>query len=254
MTQMHHADQMFMKDYTHEGTNEKIVVFIHGIYSCPAQFEMFYPLLKDKGYSIYALLLQGHGNDLSKLIRVNYRDWEQQVDHLLHDLSKKYDNIYVIGHSMGGLLSLDTKDEYLTKRILIAPAVCVKMTWRYLRLGILINNQKIKDSFIEDSRRRCGVIFPKSMIKKIMMIFSFWQLLRLKHYVHIKLKHIHKPLLIIQSYNDECVKTTTAKRIIRNVSSEEKYVLWLKQSHHGLFEPKEEQLMLKKVFEFIEEN
>ena len=249
-----YTDKMYMQDYFYEGNNGKLVFFIHGIYSCPAMFEMFYPILKERGFSIYAILLEGHGNELRKLAKVKYKDWDKQINDMLKDLSKKYEKVYVVGHSMGGLLALDTKEEYIYKRILIAPALRVKVSWRYIRLGIVMNNLKVKDEYTNSNRKLIGVFFPKRIFKRLLTVLCFWQLFKLIYYTDINLKNIKKPIMIVQSYNDECVTPRGPKRIINNIGSKEKKLIWLKKSYHGVFEPNEEGLMVNKVMSFIEDN
>jgi len=245
-------DNMYMQDFYYKGTNNKLIFFIHGIYSCPAQFNMFYPILKDKGYSIYATLLEGHGNELRKLSKVKYNDWMKQINDLLEKMSNEYQEIYVIGHSMGGLLALDTDDIYLSKRVLIAPALRVKLSWRYIKMGLVVDNLKVKDEYTVSNRRVIGVFFPKQLLKRLLAVFCFWQLFKLMYYTDINLFNIKKPILIIQSRSDECVSTNAPKRIMNHIGSSERRMIWLKKSFHGVFEKSEEKMMVNQVLEFLE--
>ncbi len=245
------VDNIYSQEYFYEGNNHQLIFFIHGLYASPAQFEKFYPVLKAKGYSIYTILLEGHGKELRELAKVKYTEWVKQIDDRLKERFKQYEAIFLVGHSMGGILAIDTNDDYITKRILIAPAIRVKFTWQFFHLGLVINNDKVQDTYTNSSRKILGVVFPLGFFKKLIALFCFWQLFKLIHYTNINLKKIHKPILVMQSYRDECVREKGPKTIIEHIASTEKEIVWYKSSLHAVFDPYEEQMMVKEIIKFI---
>ena len=82
------------KDIVYEGDNNQLVFFLHGIFMSPKQFNTFYPILEDLGYSYYAPILKGHGSRIGDVAKVKYHEWITQVNQLLEELSKMYTKIY----------------------------------------------------------------------------------------------------------------------------------------------------------------
>lgn len=50
-------------------------VFIHGIVCSPNHFDDFIPLVP-KSYSVYNILLDGHGNSVGDFGKTNMKKWE----------------------------------------------------------------------------------------------------------------------------------------------------------------------------------
>jgi carboxylesterase len=248
------ADAIYLQDYIHKGNNGKVVLFVHGIFSSPQQFKAFYQPLCKLDYSVYAILLKGHGKDLKTLSKTKYYEWINQIENLLIDFKKNYQEVFIIGHSMGGLLALGDYDALVSKRIVIAPSICIKVTWRYFKLGLLVDKKNVKDKYVSQYQSVLGITFPSSIFKKILVLPCFWQLFKVISYAKKNLIKISKPILTIQSKNDECIRRKGPKKIINNVNSHQKEILWLNKSFHAVFDTEEEIFMISKVIEFIESN
>ena len=86
------------------------VLMIHGIFGTPRHFDDIVDLVPQE-WSVYNILLDGHGKGVKDFAHTSMDKWKQQVDKMMAELYDKYDNIYLIGHSMGTLLSLDISAE-----------------------------------------------------------------------------------------------------------------------------------------------
>ena len=93
-------------EYIKEVENANTVfIFIHGIVGSPNHFDDFI-FHVPSNYSIYNILLEGHGKSVKDFSKASKTKWEKQVENLVHRLSTMYDNIYLVAHSMGTLLSI----------------------------------------------------------------------------------------------------------------------------------------------------
>lgn len=245
------ADIIYLKDFIHEGSNQELVLFIHGIFSSPAVFDLFYPILKEQGYSIYAVVLKGHGKDLKSITRVKYQEWIEQINTLLKQLSNKYKKIHVVGHSMGALLALTSSDHLVTKRILIAPSYCLKLTFQFIKLCLFAHRPNSKDNYIKGNQKRFCITFPKSIFKKAIALKSLWELFKLKLYTKSIIKKIDKPTYIIQSKSDECVSLRCPNKILKQINNINKEVFWIDKSYHAVYDETEVTLLTKKFIEYI---
>ncbi|HEY8364114.1 MAG TPA: alpha/beta hydrolase, partial [Haloplasmataceae bacterium] len=141
----------------------------------------------------------------------------------------------------------------IKKRILLAPALRVKLTRRYIWLGLNINKDKLKDKYLIENQKLISVEFPKSNIKKIWWFSKcFWQLFKLIKYTNKNLSNINKPLLIIQSYKDECVTSKAPNIVMKMTKSNDKRIVWLKKSYHAVLDENDKQLIIKLMIDFIE--
>lgn len=84
---------------------KKIILFIHGIIGTPEQFNILYPEIPE-GIEYDSIILKGHGGSVDDFSNASMKDWQEQVDKKIKDLQKDYDEIYLVGHSMGTLFIL----------------------------------------------------------------------------------------------------------------------------------------------------
>ena len=102
----------------------KAVLIIHGFAGGVYDEESLqYYLNSRMGIDVYSFTLPGHERNLSH--DVTYQDWidstEKHIELLIH---KGYRTIYVVGHSMGGVLATYAAIKYkqVKKLVLAAPA------------------------------------------------------------------------------------------------------------------------------------
>jgi len=84
-----------------------IVVFIHGFMGSPRQFDKFAETVQQQGCSVAALLLPGHGGSAREFASSSFERWQSHVDSEVERYSRDYASIWLVGHSMGGLLAIN---------------------------------------------------------------------------------------------------------------------------------------------------
>ena len=82
------------------------VLLIHGFTGSPAELLPLGIFLNHEGFTVLAVRLAGHGTSERDLLRTNCGDWFNSVLDGYAMLKNFCDKIFVIGHSMGALLSL----------------------------------------------------------------------------------------------------------------------------------------------------
>lgn len=78
----------------------------HGFMATPSEVGWAGQHLAQQGYTVYVPRLTGHGIDPTHMRRIRWQDWYAQVLDGYHILRQQCDQVFVIGHSMGGLLSV----------------------------------------------------------------------------------------------------------------------------------------------------
>jgi len=89
-----------------------IVVFIHGFMGSPRQFDSLAEAVHRQGYSAATLLLPGHGSTARDFGSGTFERWQSHVDAEIERYSCNFSNIWLTGHSMGGLLAINTAVRY----------------------------------------------------------------------------------------------------------------------------------------------
>jgi len=85
--------------------SRKAVLMIHGIAGTPAHFRDLIPVIGED-WSVYNILLDGHGKTVRDFGATSMKKWKAQVDARLEELFANYDRIVLVAHSMGTLFSI----------------------------------------------------------------------------------------------------------------------------------------------------
>ncbi len=104
------------------------VLVIHGFTANPIGTRPLGQHLGALGYSVEVPLLPGHGTNHHDLARTRYQDWYAAVDRLVDQLRERCRRIALVGHSMGGTITLDLaarRPEDVAAAVVINPAVRV---------------------------------------------------------------------------------------------------------------------------------
>jgi carboxylesterase len=91
------------RPHFHRG-NEVGCLVVHGFMATPAEVGWLGDALAEVGYTVYVPRLTGHGFMPEDMVRMRWHDWYAQVLDAYYVLKQQCERIYVIGHSMGGLL------------------------------------------------------------------------------------------------------------------------------------------------------
>ena len=94
------------KFYPNPGS-DSVVVFIHGFMGSPRQFDWLAQAVSQQNCSAATLLLPGHGGSASDFGAGTFNSWQNHVDSEIGRLAALYKNIWLAGHSMGGLLAIN---------------------------------------------------------------------------------------------------------------------------------------------------
>lgn len=81
------------------------VVLIHGIVSTPRFWDGYVDAVP-ADWSAVSLLLPGHGGSVRDFGRVPWGAWQRYVNESIDRLRRTHERVYLVGHSMGALLSI----------------------------------------------------------------------------------------------------------------------------------------------------
>ncbi len=231
------------------------VLLIHGFTGAPTEMRPLGEFLSQRGYSVLAPLLPGHGATPTDLNAVGWPAWIEAVDAAWHDLAARTKQVFVGGLSMGGLLALNlaAQETRLRGVILFAPALRVFNQWQLPLAGLI---------------RRARPLMPKAAAddadlgdpEAVNRIWSYesWpmggigQFWRLQRHVGRQLARVTQPLLLFQGRRDSTVQPSCPALILDRVSSTDKQLIWLPDSGHNLLVDAEKEQVFQASLDWIE--
>jgi carboxylesterase len=107
------------------------VLLLHGFTGTPREMWPLGAYLHERGITVSAPLLPGHGTTLAEINRVNWRDWVAGVESAYANLKQKTAHWFIAGFSMGSLLTLWMAEHHddMAGIVLYAPALWIA-DWR----------------------------------------------------------------------------------------------------------------------------
>lgn len=198
----------------------KAILIIHGFTGNLYDNEYLMNYLEyDPSFDVYAKTLPGHDQDRYKDCK--YTEWisfvEEEIETLIH---QGYRSIYVIGHSMGGILSSIVASKYRqVKKLVLINAAFNYFNFKQNKIDLIDNKDFSKYKGILDKALRTSPSF----------ILEFTRLVKKHRHV---ITDINCDVLILQSMEDEIIPLETGEFIYNNVSSKNKYLTYLKGCSH----------------------
>ncbi len=207
----------------------KAILIIHGFaggtYDQEPLLYHLQPMLK---FDVYTFTLPGHRTNLSS--NVTYQDWIDSVDNKINYLkSKGYKQIYLLGHSMGGLLATiaANKHKEVKKLVLVAPA------FKFLSLtgeNTFIKAIKNGPSIIKTYKGK--EVFSRFLKVSFSQLKEFEKLVELSE---VEPNKLSIPTLIIQGTSDNLVPYQSSENIYDKIRSN-KWLLEVTNVTHDVFD------------------
>ena len=195
-------------------------------------------------YDVFQFTLPGHDKNLSK---VGYEEWIDYSEAKLKWLIEMgYNKIYVIGHSMGGVIAtyLATKYDEIKKLVLAAPA------FQYLDMEEGQINIKKTIKLAPQILKTSGgsELFSRFLKLNIGSTKEFSMLIEKYNNYPKKLKC---PLLILQGTSDDVVPISSSQYVYDNAKSKTKKLVFIDDVTHDVFRSKKDEVVFKTVKSFF---
>lgn len=190
------------------------IVFVHGILGTPNHFNFLVNAVPEE-WSIYNILLDGHGKTVDDFAASSMDKWKNQVHNLISELSKKYDDIVIVAHSMGTLFAIDEaiKNPKIKKLFLLDVPLRVGVKPRIIFTSLKIIFGKIRpgDTVEIETEKAYSITPDKRLWKYIKWIPNYLALFAEIRNTRKKIGQIHIPCIVFQSKEDELAALSSVK-------------------------------------------
>ncbi|MGH0052946.1 MAG: alpha/beta hydrolase [Sphaerochaetaceae bacterium] len=91
---------------------KKAILLVHGFPSTPSVYHYSAERMHTAGLDVYAPLMPGFGTNPEDFVHTTFTQWFNYLCLYYEDLRKKYETLYVLGISMGGMMTLKLGETY----------------------------------------------------------------------------------------------------------------------------------------------
>ena len=210
--------------------------------------------LNEQGLTCLGIRLTGHATDPEDMIRSNWTDWTASVEdgyHLLHGIT---DNIFFVGLSMGGMLSL-LMSTRLTVRGVIAISTLYKLPedprLKYIDLIGKVKKYMPKGggdaSWFDREALKGHISYPENPVR------SIGELNKLLGEMRATLPKVEVPVLLIHSKDDKYVDPENMEWIYADLkNASDKTKLYITGSGHVVTRDAARRQVFESALEFIQ--
>ncbi len=207
--------------------------------------------LSEAGFNVEGPRLSGHGTRWEDIIGVRYTDWISDVENAYVKLKKNSDIIFTAGLSMGGTLALRLAEIHPEIRGIITVnhslfAAC-ELAPLLPVLKVFLKSADAISSDLKDKNVR-EISYNRTPI------YGVNELVKLQKITRLYLSRIKVPVLFFKSTEDHVLRAKNTVWAYRKIPSEDKELIWLKNSYHVATMDHDKDLIAEETIKFIKKH
>lgn len=212
------------------------ILLVHGFTGVPREMRLLGEYLhRQYNYTVLGVRLSGHATHPEDMIRSTYGDWLASVEDGFAMLSGMVDSVYIMGLSMGGVLSL-TSASYLPVKGVVAMSTPFKLP-DDPRLRHIEWISKIVSYMPKSTEEPDAGWFDKQAFKQHISypqnpVHAIGELNKLLTVMRTSLPLIKVPVLLIHSQDDRYVVKDNMPLIYNALTISDKQMLTIHGSGH----------------------
>ena len=198
------------------------VLMIHGIVGTPNHFRDMLPLMDliPEAWSVYNVLLDGHGGSVRDFSRTSMTKWKRQVNGIFRELAESHHRVFLVGHSMGALFCVQLTVRYPDKTeavLLLNTPLRVGLRCRGVRnmLRIAFGSTRRENPVEAATEDACGVQTTWKVWQYIGWIPRILELFGEINRTRNLLPELNRPCTAFHSGKDELVMPGSVKLLTR---------------------------------------
>jgi carboxylesterase len=226
-------------------------LMVHGLVDSPKEMRWMGEVLNQQGYTVLAVRLAGHATRIKDVERTRWWDWAASVEDGWHLLSGAADQLFLVGFSLGGILSLLFGAHFpVAGLITMSTPYALPEDPRLAFIGMLKWFMPYVQKSASDSQDREAekghVTYPAYPTETLI------QLRDLLVEMRAALPKVTAPTLLIHSRQDKAIDPGNMPKIYAALGSEDKVMVWLEKSGHLIPQDTERQRAIQASVDFIQ--
>lgn len=241
-----------------DGVNGKGVLLVHGWSSTTYEVRRLGKYLNENGYTVYGLMLSGHGTVPKDLEDVTAQDWIDDVEKGYSKLKETCQQLYVAGTSIGASIALILAEQEKEMAGIVLMATPYRL--RFERIGIALvklalffNPKQYRTKFYpptfgaSDSVTRL-ISYQQYPVASVLEVFKLVQRARKN------LASISQPCLLLQSTHDHMVSKDSMEKIHKAIGSKVKKKIYIHKAYHTFIPDIKNEHVFQDILNFLNEN
>lgn len=233
--------------------NEIGCLLMHGFTGTPKEMRWLGEFLAERGLTVLGVRLAGHATSPEDLMRTRWPDWLASAEDGYHQLTDCTSQIFLLGLSMGGALSLLLASMYPIQGVVamstpndLPPDPRLKfIRWlQYFYPFIPGGESDWHDKHAEAVHTSYGGYPTRSLIEVQKLLAE----------MRASLPVISAPTLLMHSRNDGGITPENMEKIYLTLGCTDKEMLWFEDSGHVLTRDAERENVFRAAAEFIEKH
>ncbi|HRW13005.1 MAG TPA: alpha/beta fold hydrolase [Syntrophomonas sp.] len=236
------------------GNSQQALLFLHGFTASPSEVRVVAEKIHQSiGCSVSGILLPGHGTTPEQLDAVRWPEWYQAVETEIKSLQASFQQVFVGGLSMGGLLALHAGVNLSG----LAGVVTINapIYYHYAVIPLVSDLTGLITPFYHKK----GLAEIKKLENqgrfayRVMPLKAFHSLNHLRKIVMQEVKELKIPALIVQSMLDESVHSRSAEYLYEKTRPQGARTLLLSQSRHIATMGPQQEIIVQEIVSFMED-
>lgn len=225
------------------------ILLIHGFTGTTAELAHMGKYFHEKGMTVYAPLLTGHGTAPEDMAITTWKDWwSSTVKGYKKLVNQGCTSIYAAGLSMGGLLALNVALNYELKGVI---SLCTPIYVRDRRIHFVPLLKRVIAYSNRDGEKLPHIekeiyIYQRTPLRSLESLLQFMKLMKKR------ISKVNTPIFIAQSKKDETVRPQSATYIYNGIGSADKELHWYENSTHIITLDVEKEKLFTDVAAFID--
>lgn len=245
-------------------TPKGVVIITHGIAEHSGRYQEITEKLNAAGYSVVRYDVRGHGQSQGK--RGALRSYHQFIDDLhalvVEEKKKNPKKIFLIGHSMGGLIVNMYAVKYQDADGIVssaAPSYFIKDVTPFRIIGYKwLGFLPRKTNFANDQLSRIKAVEDAYIqdplnLKKFYFSLAGNMFVSGVRYLNRNIKSYETPVLLLHGGNDKIVPHAFSERLFGLLPIEDKKLIIYPDNYHEIFNDLDREKVFQDVIQWLDE-
>jgi|TARA_Y100000814_G_scaffold284019_1_gene250500 carboxylesterase len=236
------------KSFRFDGNSGVACYMIHGYTGSTFEMEKFGKFLSSNGITAVADLLPGHGTSVRDCNSRTHYEWLQSVEEGYDILAKEFNEIFIIGFSMGCTLAFHIAIERDPKGLVVMSPAMFKFKSRKIYLSpILCYFKEYQTKTFTTSSNLKIPAFGYAVYP----IKAGREALRMTIKLRRQLNHVKVPTLVMHSTKDITAPYENGPKVYEAIGAQDKEFIKFERSTHMLMYDCEKELVWDAALTFL---
>ncbi len=250
--------QLISQSFFWQGNNGKGVLLVHGWSSTAYEVRRLGKYLHENGYTVYGLMLSGHGTVPKDLENVKAENWIADVEKGYAKLKTTCDKVYVAGTSIGASIALILAEQEKEMAGLVLMATPHKLRFEKIgvalvKLVLLFNSKQYRTKFYPPTFGASDSI-TRMISYQSYPVASVLEVFELVRRARKNLGSISQPCLLMQSTHDHMVAKDSMEKIYAKINSKQKKKIYIHKAYHTFIPDIKNEHAFRDILEFLDVN